>query len=436
MNKYFFFIFFLSLVCLASAFAQEDTAGKPDYFRENYLRYDDHIYKPNIKTVMLHRVGFELSAPVITLNSAEKLLLSFDELGGSVQKYQYTFIHCDAAWKPTPINITKVLDGYMDDYIRDFRPSTNSLQDYIHYELAFPNNNIQFLISGNYIVMVYADENMEDLVLTARFQVVEPRLKINAEVKRGNNLDELEIHQKIDFTFFAGNIALIDPYRNIDVVIRQNKRWDNAITNLKPALVRGNELDYRHDFGNTFPGGNEFRYFDTKSVKSPSENIAYIDPGTKLYEFHVRPDQRRNTKVYITEEDINGRFKIAMENGRDPSVDADYVLVYFSLKASPPFFDGSVYLMGALSRWQFTAENKMTYNYATKSYEVSFLLKQGYYNYQYVFLENGKTAGDVSRIEGSHYETENEYDIYVYYRDPAAEYERLLGWTVIASRSK
>jgi len=356
------FIFFLSLCWLVPAGAQEDTARKADYFRENYLRFDDHIYKPNIKTVMLHRLGFELSAPVISLNSAEKLLLSFDELGGSVQKYQYTFIHCDAAWKPTSININKVLDGYMDDYIRDFRPSTNSLQDYMHYEVAFPNDYIRFLISGNYIVMVYADENKDDLILTARFQVVEPRLKITAEVKRGNNLDELEILQKVDFSFSAGNIALIDPYRNIDVVVRQNKRWDNAITTLKPALVRGNELDYHHDFGNTFPGGNEFRYFDTKSVKSPSENIEYIDPGTKLYEFHIRPDQRRNTKVYITEEDINGRYKIAMENGRDPSVDADYVVVYFRLKASPPFFDGSVYLMGTSSRWQFCRVNKRTRN--------------------------------------------------------------------------
>lgn len=418
------------------AFSQDDTAAKVDYFKENYIRYEDHIYKDNIKTVLLHRQGFELSEPILILGSPDKLLLSFDELDARVQRYQYTFIHCGSDWKPTAINSRKVMEGFEDDYIPDYRSSNNTLQAYIHYELAFPNENIQLKLSGNYVILVYADENKDNPMLTARFSIVEQKVKIKAEIRRGNSLDDLALQQKVDFSLFGGGINLIDPYRNLDVIIRQNKRWDNAITNLKPLMVKGDELDYHLDVGNVFNGGNEFRFFDSKTIKYPSERVTRIDRGDRLFEFYINPDVKRNTKVYITEEDINGRYLIKTDDGRDPSVDGDYVIVHFRVPYTPPFMDGSLYLMGGLTYLQFSKTNKMIYNFNTKSYELTLLLKQGYYNYQYFFLENGKQSGDETRIEGSHYEAENEYDIFVYYKDPSAEYQRLVGWEVITSRTK
>ena len=37
---------------------------------------------------------------------------------------------------------------------------------------------------------------------------------------------------------------------------------------------------------------------------------------------------------------------------------------------------------------------------------------RGYYDYYYVYLENNKTKGDETYIEGSFYETINEYSIF------------------------
>ncbi|MEI6577578.1 MAG: DUF5103 domain-containing protein [Bacteroidota bacterium] len=429
-------LLFICVFSLAGIQAQQDTAKKKEYFEENFLKYENCIYKNNIRTVLLHRPGFELSEPVILLGSDQKLLLSFDELNGTIEHYKYMFIHCTSDWKPTQINPHKVMDGYDDADIRDFRTSNTTLQPYMHYELSFPNDDIQFRISGNYIVLVFADDDPLKRALTARFCIVEPKVKIMAEVKRGNSLDDLERQQRIEFYLSASGAGLSDPYRNVDVIIRQNKRWDNAITNLKPSLVNGDVLEYHHDYGSVFNGGNEFRFFDNKSVKYNSENVDHIDAGDHLYEYYLKQDQKRNTKVYITETDINGRCLITTVDGRDPSVDGDYTLVHFSLKYAPPFFDGSVYLCGALTQWAFSKENKMIYNYSAKAYELTLLLKQGYYNYEYLFVENGKKDGDESRIEGSHFEAENEYDIFVYYSDPMLEYQRLMGWAVIQSRRK
>jgi len=436
MNKSFILFTAFLFVLINNLAAQGDSAAKADYFKENYIRYEDHIYKEGIKTVLLHRQGFELSEPLLILGSPEKLLLSFDELDAQVQRYHYTFIHCSSDWKPTDINSRKVMEGYEDDYIQDYRTSNNTLQAYVHYELAFPNENIQLKLSGNYIILVYADEDKENPLLTARFSIVEQKMTIKAEIRRANSMDDMAFEQKVDFSLLARGINLIDPYRNLEVIVRQNKRWDNAITNLKPMMVKGDELDYHHDFGNVFNGGNEFRYFDSKSIKYNSERVSRIDHGEHLYEFFVNPDLKRNTKVYITEEDINGRYLIKTVDARDPAVDGDYVIVHFSVPYSPPFIDGSLYLMGGLTYWQFSNTNKMVYNFNTKSYDLSLLLKQGYYNYQYFFLGNGRLSGDETRIEGSHFEAENEYDIFVYYKDPAAEYQRLVGWQVVASRKK
>jgi hypothetical protein len=69
----------------------------------------------------------------------------------------------------------------------------------------------------------------------------------------------------------------------------------------------------------------------------------------------------------------------------------------------------------------------MTYNPATKEYECTMLLKQGWYNYEFVFRKDGENTGTASKFEGSHYETENDYIVLLYYRNPHDRYDRLIG---------
>jgi hypothetical protein len=75
----------------------------------------------------------------------------------------------------------------------------------------------------------------------------------------------------------------------------------------------------------------------------------------------------------------------------------------------------------------------MTYNYKRKGYQASLFLKQGYYNYLYGLVERGQKSADVSLIEGNHWETLNEYSIYVYYKKPGTNYDQLIASDVILS---
>jgi hypothetical protein len=56
-------------------------------------------------------------------------------------------------------------------------------------------------------------------------------------------------------------------------------------------------------------------------------------------------------------------------------------------------------------------------------------LKQGYYDYQYAVLPNGETIASTTPIEGDHWETKNQYTVFVYYREKVPEYDRLVGYS-------
>jgi hypothetical protein len=197
-------------------------------------------------------------------------------------------------------------------------------------------------------------------------------------------------------------------------------------------MVSPGQLIYDYQEENIFPGGNEFRFFDTKNTRTPTyyvQRIDYVDP---YFHFELKPDKPRSPDNYFSQEDINGRFAIEAEGSHDPSVDADYVFVHFRLEM-PVQLEGSVYVAGALTNWQFDDLNRMEYNEEEHAYMLTLLLKQGVYNYRYLFLPAFLEQFDMAEIEGNHSETENEYLILFYYRPPGTRYDRLLGHQVIHS---
>ena len=114
----------------------------------------------------------------------------------------------------------------------------------------------------------------------------------------------------------------------------------------------------------------------------------------------------------------------------DPDTEADYYIVHFAL-ACEPLLDGSVYLHSDLFNNVLDERSKMGYNFDTGQYEKAVLMKQGSYNYQYLFVPNGSTTGQTAPLEGDFYQTQNEYSIYVYYRSMGTRYDRLIGVTTV-----
>lgn len=393
----------------------------------------DCIFDDKIHTALLYKSGWELSLPIILLGTNETLHLSFDRLDNNIKNYKYKIEHYDANWHPSFLFDNQYIDGFNDEYFDKHELSINTIQSYIHYYVTFPKPSSRITKSGNYIVKVYEDGNENQIVLIKRFMVLENLVNIDAYVKDATDLLQRKYKQEIDFNINTLGNNFINPSKNIKVIITQNSRQDNKISNLKPRLIKGNFLDYDYDNENVFNGLNEFRNFDIKSLKFQSERIAAFTFENKINHVYLHPDKARRFKVYKTEEDINGKFAIKKDISQKSNIEADYVNVQFTLPYEIPIIEGNIFVFGELTNWQLTEEGKMKYNYKKKAYETTLFLKQGYYNYHYILFNEKEKNIDDTFIEGNHSESENNYFIYVYYYDIMQQYWRLVGFRQLNS---
>jgi hypothetical protein len=401
-------------------------AGQQVY--SDSLLYSNHIFNEKIKTVQLYKEGWNLSYPIIKLNSNEKLNLHFDLLDDQAETYYYTFIHCDKDWNKSDIFPNDYLEGYSENPIEDYETSFNTTVGYIHYKLSFPNDRVKISLSGNYILVVYPVDKPGEPALTQRFIITEDAVRIAVSVHRPQMTKDNNTHQQVDFTVNYTGLDINDPYRNVYAFILQNGRWDNAKRNMVPDFHGNNELRYNSlSEKNIFHGGNEYRYFDIKSIRYQTEYVKKIDFVAPYYNVYLYPSENREFKPYFYWQDFNGKYYIAIQEGQKFDVDADYVYVYFTLPSAKEISGGKMYVSGGLNNWAFDKNNLMTYNNEKGEYECTMLLKQGWYNYEYVFLKDGVSDGTATIFEGSHYETENDYLVLIYYRNPRDRYDRAIG---------
>ncbi len=400
---------------------------------------DDHgevremVLDHSLKTVQLYREGWPLSYPVIKLTGDVPLVLEFDDLSSDQPTFMYRMIHCNADWTPSDLTEQEYLDGYPENEIRSSTPSFNTYTTYLHYRLQIPNEDVRPLLSGNYLLLVYRDGNPDDVVFTKRFMVTEGRVNIEANAHIPDLSQYRDCCQEVDFTVNHRGLRIDDPFNETRAVIYQNGLWDLGIDALQPYMVNPDQLIYDYQEENVFPGGNEFRFFDTKNTRTPTyfvQRIEFLDP---YFHFELKAGHNRSNQSYSFNEDINGRYAVEADGSHEPGVDADYVFVHFRLDI-PLALEGSVYIAGALTNWQFDDLSRMEYNQEEQAYMKSLLLKQGVYNYRYLFLPAFNEQFDMTEIEGNHSQTSNEYLILFYHRPPGTRYDRLLGHQVVHSQ--
>ena len=408
-----------------STFTEEVVIIEPTIF------YKNETFNRQIKTVLCHNTIDELSLPIINLNSAEQLLISFDDLDTDIKDYYFTIIHCKSDWTASDLMQSEYIDGFTDEPITNYEFSFNTLQKYSHYSFNFPTEELKPLLSGNYVFKIY--EQGGETIAFKRFMVLETMLTIKAEVRRATLVDDRKTKHEIDFIIKHPDITIADPFSDIKVTIKQNNRGDNAITDLKPLFVKNNELIYDYQEDNTFWGNNEFRHFDIKSLRYQSERIKEIIFDSTYHHVYLFNDRKRPFDRYSIEPDINGKFLIKSQEGWKSSIEADYAFVHFTLPVDHISY-GELYVIGEFTNWQLEAANKLKYNADKMQYEASIYLKQGYYNYHYALKDTTTNRVDVSFIEGTHYQTRNDYYIYVYYRAVGDRHYRFVGFLKTSSK--
>lgn len=426
-----------SLFLLLFCFTIQTQAQKEEYVPA--LTNEDYTYRANIKTVRLFPSDSEVDYPVLALGSPLQLVLQFDDLEAYTKNYYYKIIHCDANWQPsTNVSPIDYIEGFQENRIYDGRNSFNPHgSEYVHYELRFPNSDVKFKISGNYLVKIYLDADEEDVVLTRRFLVVDTKLRAVAEMRRSATPPYAATHQEYRLSVqYAQGISIANPYDDIKVVVLQNGRWDNAVSGMTPTFVKRDEIIYDLQGKLMFPGMREFRPLDIRSFRTRSNQVRQLDIETNGYKIELFDDFPRPSAAYSFIADLNGKFILQSFDFPDPQLQGEYAKVKFFLNADK-IANADVFILGGFTDWQLYHRNRMTYNPDIDSYEAELTLKNGFYDYHYVVVPHKAGAKpDIMPIEGSSFEAENDYLFLVYYRPYGGRYDQLVAVQKANSRPR
>lgn len=383
---------------------------------------EDFTTPQYIKSIIFKKQSSQIQFPIISFG--ESFELHFDDLNGDERNYYYRIKYFNHDWTPSRLFQNEYLEGFDNLRIENYQTSFNTLQPYTHYRLDLPNEQTQFLLSGNYLLEVYNEA--DELVLSRKFLIHTNRSTVNAAVFRTRDLNFYQTHQSLQFSISpAKGEYFRDPQNQLHVTIIQNEQWNSALSGLKPQYMNGNHLEYRYDAESRFEGGNEYLFFDSKDIQITNANVSYVKLN-RLYETYLTTNFLRRGYPYSFTQDLNGDFMIRTLQGLgNVDIEADYSWVHFSLSAPMLLKDQDIYIYGKFNNYQLNEENKMYYNPSLEMYEGVMLLKQGVYNYK--FVAKTPESNLYNAISGSHALTENRYLILVYYRFFGDQHDSLIG---------
>lgn len=395
--------------------------------------YLDQVLASSIAGVRMQTESDPFASPVWELGSSNPpLVLHFDDLDGGYRPFTVRLVACRRDWTPADLFESQVFEGLGRELIQDHRPSFNTLQRYTHYSHPIPSETLRPKISGNFAVLVYADQDLEELVLVRRLMVLENRVSVSALVRRAYTAGQGSSHQQLDLELYPGRLVVQQPALDLSLQVMQNGDWNRLQPCPSfPTLLGPQQWTYRGLAELLFAGGNEYRAVDLRTVRAPGRGIERIIRTVEGYEAWVQTDPTRGTAPHLSQKDLNGRSMIQNFEQRQPHTESEYVWTTFALEPGPGESFQKVYLQidGGLS----ACDNALAMEWQSETglWVKSIYLKQGFYDYQYL---TGPEPCSAVALEGTHADTENDYEVLVYYHPPAGmAYDRLVGYTKVNS---
>mgnify|MGYP000556902647 FL=1 len=383
----------------------------------------------NIKTITFVQNN-QNSIPLFSLN--DPFEIQFDDLYGNEANYYYEIVHCNYDWKHSDLSKNEYLQGFDGIRIQEYTNSLNTLQLFSHYRIGFPNKNTRLLVSGNYMIKILNEDR--EVVFSRKLMLYEDLVSVPMQIKRARTLSNINYKQNLDFSIKSPNLLFQSPLQNVKVLLLQNGKLNEAITNVKPMYTIGNDLIYKYDSETQFWGGNEFLYYENKVIRAATNFISRVDSNNGVYNTHLYADNARINKTYTYNPDANGNFIPLNANTSNNAIEADYSWVFFTLSA-PSFYEKkNIYINGMFNNYALSDEFKMDYNQEKGIYEKAIMIKQGFTNYQYVVADQNKKIDYENAIDGNFWQTENNYFAIIYYRENNQRYDRIIGKGVANSQ--
>ncbi len=404
--------------------------------------YKDYVYSDNIMSAQIYINGQPAIAPIIHLKGgANSFTLHFDDLAEDSKDYYYQVIHCNRNWQPSDLDEIEYLDGFNGEEVRNDEYSNLTYVDYVHYSLTLPNEDTRFRISGNYLLIIYEDEELRRPVLSKRFMISEKSAQIYTKMLKVTNVRKSKTHQQLSVEADLGVNNVADPLNDLSIDIMQNNRWDNMLVDEPPKFLTRDRIKFDNTGKLSFAAGKEFRQFDIRSLEYTTPYVKFIELNTDGAEVILQGDLPRQFSNYQDDLDFDGRYVVALhgfvsnfdrkQKLSTAFVNADYANVSFGLKTNNILDD--VWVIGSFTDWRLDYRYKMSKT--QQGYVLTMPFKQGVYNYLYAKKdEDGKIVYDY--VEGNDFRTNNYYTVILYYRDFIEDYDRILSTQQIVSGIK
>jgi hypothetical protein len=353
----------------------------------------------------------------------------------------------------TTLDPIEYIDGFGEERFRDWQISITSRVKYTHYWLTLPNRDTRIKISGNFVVYIYNKYDDEEPLITSRLVVAESIGQIVNTVGRPTRNEFIHTGQQLNIDVLFKDAKFKNPQRDVSMTVIQNGDWSTAIQNVQARSYNANKFEFEKAGQISFLAGNEFRAFDTRSLLGRGYGVGKVNLSGDIIKVYLTKNIRR--KNYLFDFDFNGNYFVdrsddsrnllfsgignnssgsnlsdfrgaflSPQSISEKDVRAEYLEVYFELET--PKQDEKVYVYGAFTDFNIKPEFEMKYDEISQSYKVTALLKQGYYNYQFV-VKGEKSPYSLQELEGNHSDTENEYLSLIYFRDFGARYDRVIG---------
>ena len=400
----------------------------------------EKVYRPGIRSVKLFRAGDQTAPPVLYLGQPDQLELHFDDLDANVKAYYYTLQLCNADWTVAQLPAFDYLKGFLTQRIQTYRASSGVQTRYMHYQTMLPERGSGPSRGGNYLLKVFLNDDTTQLVFTRRIVVVNKKVAVSAQVQQPFNGNLFLTHQRLTIGVTPQQMPMnaFSP-QEIKVVITQNDQWIRARMLNRPTIYRGNYYEYSDEDQTLFAAGQEWRWFDLRSIRLRGDRIQRIidsDTSTRT-DIFIQPDTERAGQLYLFYRDLNGKYLIENIDQPQPHTQGEYGWVHFSLRPAGGrrYSDKEVFVTGEWSGYELTDGYKMEFDATLGLYKKAIYLKQGFYNYGYLTRDVTSVDPTLSfeNTEGNFWATENEYSVFVYFRPFGARADELIGYTRVRS---
>ena len=417
---------FISFICLALM-----TVGVS---AQSMVDTRVHIFDSNVRSLKVCLANNMYVPPIFLMGGNDRLVVNFDYLDYDEHYLRYSVTHCNADWQPSQLLESEYVSGFNYADIDDFEQCGATYVHYYNYQFMLPNDDMEFLVSGNYLLTVYEQDDPSKILFQTRFSVCEGKVGVFPQVTSRTDVEYNNRFQQVSFEVRYKPNQIKDPYSEFTCVVTQNSRQDNEVIVKRPMMVGVDHVTYDHNRDLIFPAGNEFRRFETvraHNINMGVQSIRYYEP---MYHATLMVDEPRANVQYLYDKTQFGRFTIRnAEAYKENTLEADYMITHFTLDTNGKLNGGNVWLYGEFNQGYPASQSLMKYDAASGCYTADVLLKQGAYNYLYLWVPDGTSVGQTSRIEGDNYETVNEYLVKVFDRPMGERYDRLVGYGVAYS---